>query len=101
VAFFYGSVGDNPTTFKKDVSPNMAEPHVLVTETSDPDLRLLAGRPMGYVPPDGSVVITAGGSGFLVRDGLYITIQATDDGEILSIARALRPIPSAGNAGGG
>jgi len=101
VAFFYGSVGDNPTTFKKDVSPNMAEPHVLVTETSDPDLRLLAGRPMSYVPPDGSVVITAGGSGFLIRDGLYITIQAADDGEILPIARALTPMPSAGSGAGG
>jgi hypothetical protein len=70
----------------------MAEPHILVTQTTDSDLRLLAGRPLHYAPPDGSVVITAGGSGYLVRDGLYVTIQAADDDQVLHVARALHPM---------
>jgi hypothetical protein len=93
VTFFYGSVGDDPSTFKKeDASPMMAEPHILVTQTTDAELILLASRTMHYIPPDGSVVITPGGHGSLIWDGLYITIQAASDEKVLDAARALRPM---------
>ena len=102
VTFFYGKVGDDPGTFKKeDDSPRMAEPHVLVTQSADPDLISLTTRRMQYEPPTGSVVVVPGGSGFLVRDGLYVTIRAASEKMILDAARALRPMPSDGSGAGG
>jgi hypothetical protein len=93
ITFFYGSVGDDPSTFKKeDTTPQMAEPHLLVTQTADPELRSLTARRTQYLPPDGSVVIVPGASGYLVRDGLYVTIQAADEQAILDAVRALRPM---------
>jgi hypothetical protein len=43
----------------------------------------------------------AGGQGFLVRDGLYITIRATSRTEVLAAAKALYPMLSAGSGAGG
>jgi hypothetical protein len=102
LTFFYGSVGDEPSTFKKEeTSPQMAQPHIVVTQTTDANLRLLAGQMMHYAPNDGSVVVTPGGSGYLIRDGLYVVIQAKDDGDVLAVARALRPMVSSGSGTGG
>jgi hypothetical protein len=92
VTFFYGTVGDNPDTFAKDLVPVWDEPHVVVTETTDRELRTLGGRSMNYLPPEGSIVLLPGRSGSFVRDGLYITILATTDELILDAARALRPM---------
>ena len=92
VTFFYGTVGDNPDTFAKDLVPVWDEPHVVVTETTDRELRTLGGRSMNYLPPEGSIVLLPGSSGSFVRDGLYITILATTDELILDAARALRPM---------
>ena len=93
LTFFYGSVGDEPGTFKKeDASPLMGKPHLLVTQTTDPDLRSLNARRMNYLPPEGSVVLVPGGSGYLVRDGLYVTISAENEKTILDAARALEPM---------
>jgi hypothetical protein len=101
LTFFYGTLGDDPGTFKtEDSVPLYEEPYILVTETTDREL-LVRGPPITYVPPEGSVVIVQGGSGYLVRDGLYVTIQAADDETILDAARALRPMTSAGSAAGG
>jgi hypothetical protein len=104
VTFFYGSVGDEPGTFKKeDASPLMAKPHLLVTQTTDPELRSLTAWRAQYLPPDGSVVVVPPASGYLVHDGLYVTIQASDEKTILGAVRALRPMPasSAGSGAGG
>jgi hypothetical protein len=102
VTFFYGSVGDDPGTFEKeDMTPQVEKPHLLVTQTTDPELRSLTSRSMQYLPPEGSVVILPGGSGYLVRGGLHVTIQAADEETILGAARALRPMPSAGSGADG
>jgi hypothetical protein len=94
LALFYGRVGDNPGTFKKeDDSPQMAEPHVLVTQTADAELLSLQARRMQYQPPRGSVVALPGNSGYLVREGLYVTIRAQSEKLMLDAARALRPMP--------
>jgi hypothetical protein len=94
VTLFYGRVGDNPGTFKKeDDSPQMAEPHLLVTQTADAELRSLEARRMQYQPLPGSVVLVPGNSGYLVRDSLYVTIRAESEKMILEAARALRPMP--------
>jgi hypothetical protein len=93
VTLFYGRVGDNPGTFKKeDDSPQVAEPHVLVTQTADAELRSLEAR-MHYKPPPGSVVIVPGNSGYLIREGLYVSIRAESERMILDAARALRTMP--------
>jgi hypothetical protein len=102
VTLFYGRVGDNPGTFKKeDDSPQMAEPHVLVTQTADAELLSLEARRMQYQPPAGSIVVLPGNSGYLVRDGLYVTLRAESEELILDAARALRPMPSDGSGAGG
>jgi hypothetical protein len=91
VTFFYGTLGDDTSTFKKDSTPLWSEPHVVITQTTDREL-LMRGAPMKYLPPEGSVVLMAGVSGYLIRDGVYITIQAASDEKILDAARALRPM---------
>ena len=102
LTLFYGAVGDNPTTFKKEDSfPLAAQPHLVLTQTTSRDLRLLGPGPMAYTPPEGSVVLMAGRSGYLVRHGVYISIMAASDDLILDAARALRPMPSAGSGAGG
>ncbi len=100
VVFFYGTLGDDPSTFKKDSIPMWAQPHVEVTETTSLEL-ISRGAPMKYLPPEGSVLITAAQSGLLVRDGIYISIAATDEDAILAAARALRPMSANGGSGAG
>ena len=93
VQFFYGSVGDEPSTYRKDVVPRYDRPYVAITETTQ---RSPFGRGVGrYVPPEGSVFIAAGGqTGFLRVVDLYVTVEASSEELILSAARALEPMPS-------
>jgi hypothetical protein len=100
LTFFYGTVGDEPSTFKKELVPLWNERHVVVTQTTDSDLRAIGSRPIHYLPPEGSIVVAAGQTGHLVRDGLYVTILASSDDQILEAARALRPMPNAESGAG-
>jgi hypothetical protein len=92
VVFFYGTVGDDPSTYREDAVPLWDRPHVSLAETTS----LMPGtlRTGSYVPPDGSVFIGAGGRMGSVRvDGVYVSIQASSEELILSAARALEPMP--------
>jgi hypothetical protein len=102
VVLFYGTLGDDPKTFPVNeyTTPLWNKPYVEIAQTMDREL-LTRGAPMKYVPPEGSVALRAGVSGYLVRDGVYITIRAADDKLILDAARALRAMPSAGSGAGG
>jgi hypothetical protein len=91
LVFFYGKLGDDPSSFGKDMMPLWTEPHVQITQTTSREL-LARGGPLKYLPPEGSVVLMPGPSGYLVRDGVYISILAQNDELILSAARALRPM---------
>jgi hypothetical protein len=91
VAFFYGTVGDDRSTFREDAVPLWDRPHVALAETTS----LMPGTLRGgaYVPPDKSVFIGAGGRVGSVRvDGVYVSIQASSEDLILSAARALEPM---------
>ena len=102
VTLFYGRVGDNLGTFKKeDDSPQMAKPHVLVMQTADAELLSLEARRMQYQPPPGSVVLLPANSGYLVHDGLDVSILAASEELILDAVRSLRPMPSGGSGAGG
>jgi hypothetical protein len=91
VSLFYGTAGDDPTTYHKEVVPLPDRPHVTLTETTRP-LRLLRGG--RYDAPDGSVFIGAGGrSGTIRLEGLYVDIEASSEELVLSAARALKPMP--------
>ena len=100
LTLFYGKIGDEPSTFKKeDSSPLYSEPNIVLTEKAKRDLLLLGFGPMAYLPPEGSVLLLPGTSGYLpgtsgylVRDGVFISIRATGDELVLSAARALRPM---------
>jgi hypothetical protein len=94
VELFYGTAGDEPSTFRtEDDVPLLDRPHVSVSQTTErsPFFRLGPGR---YSPPDGSVLLHAGGRvGFLDVDGVYVAIEASSEQLILSAARALEPMP--------
>ena len=99
LTLFYGSVGDNPTTFKKEDSALLNDrPNVIVNEKTDPAAILLGFASLTYQPPDGSVLLMPG-SGYLVRDGVYVSIRTATEKDVLETARALRPMPS-GEGGG-
>jgi hypothetical protein len=92
VTFFYGTVGDDPGTFKKgDLVPLWSEPHVVLTQTTDREL-ITRGSTTKYEAPAGSVLLMPGPSGSLVRDGLYVSILAESEKLILDAARALEPM---------
>lgn len=97
---FYGAIGDDPETSKKeDSSPLYSEPNVVLTEAK-PGLRLLGASPFTYVPSAGSVLLVPGSAGYLVRDGVTISIRATSDDLVLEAAKALRTMPSAQSGAG-
>jgi hypothetical protein len=100
LTFFYGTRGDNPSTFKEDSVPLLAEPHVLITQTTDPEL-ITRGSTTKYEPPSGSIMLMPGPSGFLIHDGLRVTIISESEELILDAARALQPMPSGGSGAGG
>lgn len=88
LVLFYGTLGDDPTLYRKQSVPQFDEPYVSVTQSSE--VLMAPGGPMKYVPPEGSILVTATRSGYLVVDGLHISIQATDEASMLEAARALR-----------
>jgi hypothetical protein len=92
VTFFYGTLGDSPTTFKKERVPLRTKPYIALTQTTDPELVTL-GSTTKYEPPTGSLMLMSGPSGFLIRDGVRVTILAETEELILDAARALRPMP--------
>jgi hypothetical protein len=94
LTLFYGAVGDDPTTFKKeDSTPLYAEPNLVLNEKTDRDQIFLGFTSLTYLPPTGSILLMPGGSGYLVRDGVYISIRAAKEKDILDAASALRPMP--------
>jgi hypothetical protein len=91
VVLFYGSVGDDPTTFRKDRVPLLGQPHVTVHESTRAAwFRRIVG---GYVPPPGAVFFAADGTGYLHVDGIHVSIEAGGERAVLAVARALEAIP--------
>ena len=92
VVLFYGSVGDDPSTYLEHAVPLYDKPYAALTESMQASsFRRGAGS---YVPPEGSVFIAAGGtSGYLQRDGIQIGIDAGSESAVLAAARALTPMP--------
>ena len=102
LTLFYGSVGDDPTTFKKeDAMPLYEGPNVILDERTQPVLDRFGLASLRYRPPAGSVLLMSGPSGHLVRNGVYISIRAASEKDVLDAARALRPMPSGGSGAGG
>jgi hypothetical protein len=89
VSLFYGTAGDDPSTYHKDFVPLGGQPHVTITQTTEPFPR--GGT---YEPPDGSIFLAVGArNGNLVVDGLYVAIEGSSEELIVSAARALEPMP--------
>jgi hypothetical protein len=91
VVFFYGTVGDDPSTYRKDEIPLHDTRYLSVTEATEVSpFRRGAGS---YVPPAGSVFIAAGGrTGYLQREGIQVGIEAGSESAVLAAARALTPM---------
>jgi hypothetical protein len=92
LVLFYGAVGDDKTTFREDAVPLYDQPHVTLTESTEvPKYRPAIGS---YVPPEGSVFLSAvGGTGSVYRDGVHVTIEAASPDQVLAVARALQSMP--------
>lgn len=99
VVLFYGTLGDDPTLYRTQSVPQFDKPFVSITQTTDPGL-MVRGTPMRYVPPEGSIVVTAKRFGYLVLDGMHISMQAPDEQALLAAARALTPLSAESGAGG-
>jgi hypothetical protein len=93
LVIFYGTMGDDPSTYAKDVVPLFDRPNLMVTETTQPwPFNRGAGS---YVPPAGSVFVVAGGrSGVLQVDGIQVTIEASKEEAILAAASELKAMPN-------
>jgi hypothetical protein len=92
VGLFYGTIGDDPTTYREeDDVPLYDRPNLTVTVSTDVStLRRGAGS---YVPPEGSVFVSVSRDGFLTVDGLHVSITAKDEPAIVAAARALERMP--------
>jgi hypothetical protein len=92
VVLFYGSVGNDPSTYLEHTTvPLYERPYVTLTESTQASpFRRGAGS---YVPPEGSVFMAAGGTGgYLQRGGIQIGIDAGSESAVLAAARALTPM---------
>jgi hypothetical protein len=91
LVLFYGSVGDDPSTYLEHTVPLYDKPYVTLTESKHASsFRRGAGS---YVPPEGAVFLAAGGtSGYLQRGGIQIGIDAGTESAVLAAARALTPM---------
>jgi hypothetical protein len=91
VVFFYGAVGDDPSTYLEDSIPLFHKRYMTVTESTQASpFRRGAGS---YVPPEGSVFIAAGGrTGFLQKEGIQIGIDAGSENAVIAASHALVPI---------
>jgi hypothetical protein len=90
VSFFYGTLGDDPSTYRRDLVPRGERPHVTITESTWRPPHVRGGT---FVPPEGSVFIAVAGINAMLRiDGLYVQIQASSEELILSAARTLEPM---------
>jgi hypothetical protein len=90
---FYGTVGDEPSTFRREEDvPLIEQPYVRISESTH--LAPLRRGVSRYAPPDGSLYIPAGGyMGALAVDGVYVSIEASSEKLMLEAARALEPMP--------
>jgi hypothetical protein len=89
VAFFYGELHRDRN---EELLPDRSKPHVIVEQA--PELsRAWRGAPIGMNLPEGSLLVQTGARfGFLRRNGIYVSIQARSERELLDAARALRPL---------
>jgi hypothetical protein len=92
VELFYGTLGDDPTRYRTQSVPQLDKPHITITESTTRNRVPRPGAPRTFVPPQGSVVLMHRRYGFLVVDGLYVSIEAHDEPTVLAAARALRPL---------
>lgn len=83
-------VWGKPHTGVRLVYGTVGERYVMLTETTDP--RGL--RVTGFVPSEGSLLVTGKRSGLLALDGVYVSIGASSEELVLGAARALEPMPS-------
>jgi hypothetical protein len=65
---------------------------VLVTESTGPHSMAGRGHSWETIPPPGTVGL-ADRFGWLVREGVYVTIEASNRDQVIAAAEALRPIP--------
>jgi hypothetical protein len=83
VTLFYGTATNG--------HPDPKQPHITVTETlKRPPVEF---GPLGYVPPEGFVLLVDGVKGIVHHNGIYVSITASDPSVIVDAAGALESTP--------
>lgn len=91
VSLFYGTLGDDPSTYRMPRVPRRSEPFLKISVTTEIPKLVVGGA---YFPEEGTLFIGAGNrQGNLRYDGLYVVIEASSPELIVSAARALKPMP--------
>jgi hypothetical protein len=82
---FYGELHPNG-------QPDHRKPRVVIEQARSisPAWRGIPGQAPAEIPR-GSVVALATGEGFMHIDGVYVSIYAGNEQDMLAVARALRP----------
>ena len=65
---------------------------VVVTEAATNTPVLYRGE-VGWVPPDGTVLVFGTSIGLVHKDGVYVELEASSEDLLVAAARALEPVP--------
>ena len=67
--------------------------YVYLYESAKPEMAYEWGFVRGGGPPEGSLYLAGSGLGFLINQGAYITVQASNQQLVLDAVHALQPTP--------
>ena len=67
LSLFYGTIDDDPSTYREDARPDFRKPYVLVTESTKPEAAFV--RTGGYTPPEGSIFLSQAAAAFCSATG--------------------------------
>lgn len=89
VNLLYGAMGGGPTPAGRPIP----EPYLAIAEATKRYPGFQRGV-VNYVPSEGSVLLIGSHIAAMQKDGLQVSIEASDEELILEAARALEPMPA-------
>ena len=95
VTFYYGTLDENgdPANSRNASGASGRMPFVQVSESRTLD-SLFQRVVTNYSPPEGSILVFDSGIAAMKTDGLYIALEASSEGALLTAARRLERVPS-------
>ena len=95
MTFYYGTLDENgdPANSLNSSGASTRIPFVQVSESRTLD-SLFQRVVTNYSPPEGSILVFDSGIAAMKTDGLYIALEASSEGALLTAARRLERVPS-------